>query len=102
MRAALGQVEAVAQARQHGELRAGDAADQLPRALAHHLHQQQEGALRPVADGDGPPQELAGQLDVHELARRGDGGGVPGEHQLIGVLRQLPGVFQGKEGFFHT
>ena len=101
MRTAQRQVEAVAQARQHVQLRAGDAPHQVVSALAHHPDQEQQGVLCPVADGNGPPEEFAGQLDVHELPRRRDGGGVAGQHQLIGVGGQLPGVFHGKEGLFH-
>ena len=100
--AGLGEVEAVAQAGEHVQLRAGHAAHQLPGALAYHLHQQHQGAVfGPVADGDGAAEEFPGQLEIDELSRRGDGGGIAGEHHFIGVRRQLPGVFQSKPGFFH-
>ena len=94
-------IKAVAKATQNVQLCAGHAAHEFFGALAHHLDQQHQGVVGPVADGDGAAQEFSGQFDVHELARRRDGGGVAGEDQLVGILRQLPGVFHGKERFFH-
>ena len=95
------QVKSVAKAREHIQLLSRDAADQVVGAAAHHPDQKQQGAVRPGAHGDGAAQKAAGQLDIHKLARGGDGAGVAGENQLIGVVRELPGVLHGEKRLFH-
>ena len=56
----------------------------------------------PVADGDRTPEVQSVDPDVHELPRRGDGTGVPGEAQFPHVRRQGAVGFDPVEPLFHT
>ena len=84
-----GGIKAVAQAAEHVQFRAGDAAHQLPGAVAHHLDQQHQCLIGPVADGDGAAEQmLLSALDMDKLTHLGLPGQLPrlqGQGDGVGV-----------------
>ena len=83
--AAGGNVEAVAETRERIERLSRRAAGKPVRSAADDFIKERDALFVPVADGDRPAQEEAGQAKVEELARRGDGRGVALELQTVDV-----------------
>ena len=96
------QVEAVSQAGEHVQLRAGLQGAEKLRPLAHLLHDQGEVVLVPVADGEGAAQEEARERQGHELPRPFDAGAVPLQAQAAEARVQLFVFDEFKNGLFHT
>ena len=90
---AAGQVKAVAKARQHIQRRADSHARHGLGAMAQNLINQGHFPVLPIAHGDGAAEEKAGELQIHELPRCGDGRGVPRQPQTVDAVCQ-PGIFQ--------
>src|SRR5699024_7843929 len=91
-----------AQARQHVQLLPGGHAAHLLGTLAHHLVDNDQLFPIPVAHGDGPPEEQPLQLDIDELARGGDGSGIPQKGHLPHVRRQGPVMSDGISPLLHA
>ena len=64
-----GEVEAVAEAGEYVEPRAGGQGVERRRPLPAHAHGEREASLVKARDGEGPAQEVPGYLHLRELAR---------------------------------